>query len=148
MFWVGKIIEFQAPAMDRDTFQRPSFSQAPTQPGLEQFQGWVYTTSLDSLSQLLTTFTLKNFLLIYNLNILIFILKYLVLPLHALEKVPLQLSLSWAPIRNCKVLWGVPGLLHSRLNNPSSPSLCSYGRCSRPQIIFKVLLWTKLSRLF
>ena len=58
-------------------------AQSSIQPVLEHFRGGTPTTSLDNLSQCLTTLIIKHFLLMSNVNLLSFSLKPLPLVLSS-----------------------------------------------------------------
>lgn len=71
-------------------------SQSSIQPGLKEFQGWDIQTSLGNSIQCLTTPTVKNFFLIFSLNLLSISLKPfpLVVSLRGLVQSPSPSSLQ------------------------------------------------------
>jgi len=82
------------PAMSRDTFHYTRLLRAPSSLALNIAGEGTATASLGNLCQCPVTLTVKNFFLLSTLNLPSFSLKPLplVLSLHALVKVPQQLS--------------------------------------------------------
>ena len=78
------IIEFQPPCYVQGRRPPDQAAQSHIQPGLECLQGWYIHNLLGQPVQCITTLCVKNFLLIYNLN----------LPCLRLRPFPLVLSLS------------------------------------------------------
>jgi len=87
------VTEFQPPCYVQGCQPPDQAAQSHIQPGLECLQGWgIYTTSFGNLFQCVTTFWMKNVLLISNLN----------LPCLNLKPFPLVLSLS-TPVNSITV---------------------------------------------
>jgi len=108
------------------------------------------TTSLTSLFQCFITITIKKFFHMFLWNFLYSSFRplLLVLLLHTTKK-RLTSPICLPPL--FRYLWifikSALSLLFPRLNRPMLLSLFSYGRCSRPFIIYVALLWTP-SRIF
>jgi len=124
-------------------------AQSHIQPGLGCLQGWGIHSLLGQPVQCVTTFWVKNFLLISNLN----------LPCVSLRPFPLVLSLLilinscslfclYTPFNYWKaVMRSTQSLLFSKLNKPSSLNLSSQEGCSSPLIIIITISldWSKTS---
>jgi len=99
--WFGlegtlQTISFQPPAMGRDPFHQTRVLRAPSNLALNTAREGAAIASLGNLGQGLTTLMVKNFFLIFNLDLPSFSLKPspLVASLQALVTAPLQLSHS------------------------------------------------------
>lgn len=83
--WKGsETVWFQAPAMYRDTFHEARLLEAPFNLALNAPRNGATTTSLDSLCHCLTTFTVRKFFRIPDVNLHSFGLKLLPSPCHYL----------------------------------------------------------------
>ena len=96
--------------MGRDNFHQTRILPAPSNFALNTSREGTGTISLGNLGQGLTTFIIKNYILIHILNLPSFNLKPLpfVLSLHTLVKSPSP-ALSQAPSGTGRLLGGLPG---------------------------------------
>ena len=136
------MIQFQPPAIGRDTSLQTRLLEAPPSLALNASREGAFTVSLGDLFQCLTTLTVKNFFLKSSLNLPSSSLKpfHLILLLHALLKSPSPAFLQ-ALFRYWKAIIRFPwSLLLSRLKSPYSLNLSPLGRCSSPLIM--AFFWT------
>ena len=124
------------PAMGRDTFHLTTLLKAPSSLTLNTSRERAATDPLCNLGQGLTALRVKNLFLISNLNLQSFSFKTLSLvsSLHALVKVPLQLSRR--PLQVLEAATRFPwSILFSRLNSPNFLSLSSQQQGSTTLVV-------------
>ena len=128
--------------MSRDIFHQTRLLRAPSNLALNTAREGASTASLGKLFQCFTTLTVKNFLLISNINLPSFSLQPfpLVLSLHTLVKSPSPSFLS-APsgTGSCSKVTPEPSLLQAE--QPQLPQPVLVGEVLQPSDNLRGLLW-------